>query len=350
MKQQTEAGRPANFITVLSVLSAFAVIALHANGVFWRFDAEAAWWRSANVIESVFYFAVPVFFMITGANLIDYRDRYDTRAYAKKRAKKTLLPFLAWTALGTVYRVLLREIPVSALSPRFLLDGFLNSTLVGVYWFFFPLFCVYLCIPLFAAVEKEKRRAVFSGLAVACFILNCLIPFLIRATGAGIVFPLSVSVGSGYLLYALTGYLLKNEDPPLWGRICIYVLALGGLAAQIIGTQTLSLRAGEIVDLYKGYNNVPCVLAATGVFLAVKRLSPRLLRVPAIGRAFAALGKYTFAAYLMHWYVLDLFSKLPFVNVYSLLYRLTAPFAAFALCALAAWLLRKIPVARELVP
>ena len=124
MKQKTEAGRPANFITVLSVLSAFAVIALHANGVFWRFNAEAAWWRSANVIESAFYFAVPVFFMISGATLIDYRDRYDTRAYAKKRAQKTLLPFLAWTALGTVYRVLMREIPVSEISPRFLLYSF----------------------------------------------------------------------------------------------------------------------------------------------------------------------------------------------------------------------------------
>lgn len=77
-----------NVITFLQVVSAFSVIALHTNSCFWNFDANAGYWFSANIIESVFYFAVPVFFMISGITLIDYQEKYSTKVFFLKRAKK----------------------------------------------------------------------------------------------------------------------------------------------------------------------------------------------------------------------------------------------------------------------
>lgn len=47
-----------------------------------------------NVIESVMYFAVPCFFMISGANLMDYRKRYGTKTFLIKRTKKTIIPYI----------------------------------------------------------------------------------------------------------------------------------------------------------------------------------------------------------------------------------------------------------------
>ena len=73
-----------NYITALNVFAALAVVFLHTNKCFWRFSAER-YWATANIIESFFYFAVPVFFMISGATLIDYRERYDTKTFFKKR-------------------------------------------------------------------------------------------------------------------------------------------------------------------------------------------------------------------------------------------------------------------------
>lgn len=93
-----------NYITLLKVLSAISVVYLHANGCFWTFSSEKRYWATANVIESFFYFAVPVFFMITGATLIDYRDRYDTKTFFKKRFQKTAIPFLLWSVFGLGFR------------------------------------------------------------------------------------------------------------------------------------------------------------------------------------------------------------------------------------------------------
>lgn len=66
------------YLQVLSVLSCFAVIFLHVNHCFWDFGYED-YWILANFIESIMYFAVPVFFMITGATLLNYRKRYSTK-------------------------------------------------------------------------------------------------------------------------------------------------------------------------------------------------------------------------------------------------------------------------------
>ncbi len=41
-------------------------------------------WVSANLLETIFYFALPVFFMISGATLLDYRSKYSTKTKGVK--------------------------------------------------------------------------------------------------------------------------------------------------------------------------------------------------------------------------------------------------------------------------
>lgn len=56
-------------------------------------------------IEALFYFAVPVFFMLTGATLINYRKRYGTGTFFKKRLLKTLVPFIIWSIIGICWSI-----------------------------------------------------------------------------------------------------------------------------------------------------------------------------------------------------------------------------------------------------
>ena len=64
-----------DYIDYLSVISAFAVVMLHLNSCFWDFSYER-YWITANFIECVMYFVVPVFLMISGATLMDYSKKY----------------------------------------------------------------------------------------------------------------------------------------------------------------------------------------------------------------------------------------------------------------------------------
>ena len=90
------------YIDILNILSCFAVVVLHCSGGVFYYQKTRLWFIYM-FLQTVAHFAVPVFFMITGANLLDYRKKYDTKTFFKKRAARTLAPFLFLVAalLGT---------------------------------------------------------------------------------------------------------------------------------------------------------------------------------------------------------------------------------------------------------
>lgn len=339
-----------HYISLASVISSIAVVMLHANGCFWTFSTER-YWITANIIESAMIFAVPIFFMITGATLLDYRDRYTTKKYAAKRIEKTVIPFLAWSLIGVLYLNHIGVMPI-----EFSLAGvwniflnIINVNVLSIYWFFKALFITYICIPLFAAIPKELKVKIFSGFVGIAFVLNSLIPFLCNIFNIGYYNYLTVPVATEYLMYVLLGYILHNVDFTKTARILIYVLSVVGLLMQIIGTYTLSVNAGSIIQTFKGYYNVPCILYSVGVFVFFKQLGAKIKNEKIIS-ILERFSSYTFAIYLLHWFVMNMITRHLNVNTFSMVYRLGAPVAIVSICIILTWLIRKIPVIKKLIP
>lgn len=92
------------YISLASVLSASAVVFLHANECVGQFS-YARYWFTANFIHSVFIFAVPLFFMISGAMLLEFDKKYDIKTYFSKRIHKTLIPYIFWSIIGILFQV-----------------------------------------------------------------------------------------------------------------------------------------------------------------------------------------------------------------------------------------------------
>ena len=349
-----------NYIDFLNVISAVSVVILHTNGAFWTYKADRTWFVS-NIIECVFYFAVPVFFMITGATLIDYSKRYSTPVYFKKRFVKTFIPFVAWS-LFPVFTDLIKKIVFhrsgvfTEYTAEYFINGIFNTKFVPLYWFFIPLFCVYMCIPLFSAVDCGRKKSVFIYLAIVCFAVNILVPFVVNLLklqfNISVSWPFSVSVGSGYLLYPVIGYLLHNYELKPKHRICIYIAAAAGLALHIFGTYGLSVSDGSINRFFKGYNNLPCLLYSVGIYVAAKQISRKITSLNVI-RFFEFLRRYTFALYLIHVIVIKytgrLFIRLGAANT-SMVYVFIQPVFIIAICIFITFVLRKIPALKYIVP
>ncbi len=337
------------YLSLLNVLSAFAVVVLHTNNCFWTFSTER-YWFTANIIESVMYFAVPVFFMITGATLISYRERYSTKEYFRRRFWKAVFPFVIWSILGIFIHTLRAGAPLSNITLRSILNELVNAP--TIYWFFIPLFCIYLSIPLFAQIPPEKRKVLFGYLAVICFIINSLIPFLFELIPWNIELSLYWDIGMGceYLLYVLIGYLLHNYPLKKAGRYSIYALALAGLLIHMCGTYNASMEAGYLIQQYKGYCNVPAVLYSTGIFLFFRQAGPGLMKWWPLNRFIHFIKPYTFGIYLLHWHLIMCIVNALQINIYSIVYRLGFPFVLIGLCLMLLFLLRKIPGVRRIVP
>jgi len=310
-------------LTFIQVICSYAVISLHTNGKFWTFSATERYWMTANIIECIFYFAVPIFFMITGITLIDYQDKYSLKEYFKKRILKTVFPYIAWSFIGIAYLYISGQIELITL--RYIINGLLTGNIISVYWFFPVLFCVYLSLPFFAAIDKSKRKWVFEYLFVVAFFVNILIPFIINIIGINIHWPYSLEVVSGYLIWIVTGVLLYKY--PLKKNIKYIIICFGilGLFMHIIGTYRLSMAAGSIVQTYKGYNNLPCFFYVLGIFIILTEMAKKIMKIKILRKVINFLGNYTFSFYLMHWYIMDILKNMLNVDTRAIVWRLGAP-------------------------
>ena len=234
-------------LDVMNIVACIAVIAMHMNGAVWSFSYER-YWLTSLIIECVCFWAVPVFFMISGATLLDYRTRYTTREYFQKRLGRTGVPFLFWSVVSIFWAVFVThglEPDVLKSAPLFL-DAVLNTRGLSIYWFFPPLFALYLAIPFLSLIPQENRETACRYGIAASFVTTACLPLLCSLAGIAYNSALNMPVnGGGMVIFLLIGYYVTHY--PISKQIrcrVIYPLGVFGLLLRYFGTLIRSYLQG----------------------------------------------------------------------------------------------------------
>lgn len=331
------------------MISCLAVVLLHANGVFWEFSYDR-YWVTANIIEHVFIFAVPCFFMISGATLMDYRNRYSTAEFFKKRVLKTVIPYLFWSLFALLFFIALTPLSFGDYNVWTFLTTVLNHKSLFILWFLPAIFVIYLCIPVISLIPRQSREKVFLYIILTYFILNSLLPTLAKTVFKGsLEIQLTMPLGSEYLVYAIMGYFIDQYTVKPKYRLAVYVLGFAGLMTQILGTYMLSYSAGKIIDDFKGCSNFPCVLYSAAVFMLFRYFDFESLPL-FIRKLTDFFSGAAFGVYLIHWISFELVKIYAVKYTYSIIYRIFGGIFVFLLSTVIVKLLQKIPVIKRLLP
>jgi len=336
------------YISALNVVAALGVVVLHTNGIISSSPRPTGrLWVSTNLIESLFYWPVPIFFMNTGATLLDYRKRYDTLSFMKKRISKTFVPFIAWSLLGCAYNVLIwgNQMDWNLLH---IIQNIFKSQYVGVYWFFMPLFAIYLAIPLFSAVENKV--CVFKYMIMVGVIFICTLPLVCNLLGIAYNGYLLVPVTNGYLFYVMAGYYISRVEISGRRRAVIYICGLIGWLLQFGGTLMASSNETVLVKTFKEYYNLPSYLQAIAVCVLFKYAFKRIRVSEKMAKVVFSLSGLTFGTYLIHMFVLNFMIREFPIDERSILWRIVGAVVIFAVSALIAYVLKKIPIIKNFVP
>ncbi len=335
------------YISVLKIICCLSVIILHMNGVFWL-RPHGKLWVSANFLETFFYFAVPVFFMISGATLLDYRERYSTKEFLKKRFSKTITPFIFWSVAAGLFNAWMNGQSFDY-NIAHVIDNIVNTRYFSIYWFFTSLFAVYLSMPLLSAVSDKLRVYGFTA-AVGVICLG-IIPLCFSLLGLG-DWPITPPVVGGYIIYVLLGYIFSKLDLSQKQRNIVYKLGIAGWLLHFAGTLYLSLEKNEINETFKGYLNIPAILQAIAVFVFFKNLNYEKLcgKHPVIEKGINTLASYTFGIYLLHMFPVTYLPNRYPIDTSSLGWRLGAVLPIFAVCAIVTGIVKKIPIIKKLLP
>lgn len=333
------------YIDVLNVISCFAVVFLHANGIFWSHPSGRLWITS-NFIETIFYYAVPIFFMISGTTLIDFRSRYNISKYIKKRFIRTFIPFISWSLIFYFYYL---YIGILQKYDGNIVLRIINCKIIDIYWFFIPLFAIYCAIP-FLSLFNDKLK-VFKWMILFSFFTYSLLPFIENLFHISINHNIQFPLSGGFILYVILGYVLANIDLNKNIRGILYVLGLSGLFLHFYMTIVLSANSKYINTLFKGYMNFPCVFYSCSIFIFCKYTDfTELVNKKYIFYIFNLVKKNSLGVYLIHGiFVYTICQKFLHINTCSILYRTIGAILIVFACCIISYFIKKIPIVRIIV-
>ncbi len=346
---QTPARKRVLYFDALNIAACFAVLVMHFNGLVHSYAPTVAW-AQALVGECISYWAVPVFFMLSGATLMEYRRRYDTATFLKKRVARTVVPFVAWSLIILVWKVVTGQLE-PPVGPRSLISMIINTQIIDIYWFFIPLFAIYLCMPVLSCLADGKHDRVL-WYAVACaFITSSVLPCLCTLVGitynASFMFPLL----SGYLMFPVLGYLLAKTELTRGMRCGLYAAGIAGFLLRFVSTLVLSSPEAGMYQVFWGPTNFPTVMLAVAVFVLFKQIPwERLFSTSGCVRALATASGASFGIYLTHMVFFYYAGALTGLDGSRLLWRTVMPFVAYAVCLVGTLVMKRIPGVRAIVP
>lgn len=336
--------RAINSYDYLRVVTAFFVVLLHASASYVVLYNELSTleWMAGNVYNSLSRWTVPVFFMLSGAFLLDPK-RVETLAYFyKKRVLKIVVPLLAWSMIYYVYKGLTLEMPMSL---KDFVSRFIANDIYYHLWFLYVLLGIYLLVPLLRHFMKDVPPSYLLYFAVIWFIA---VPFMKTANefyGSTIYFDIPIA---GYLGYFILGYYLRVvvvKKSVLWG---FFVVGTLSLAVTIYGTFTFT-KANDSVfyDFFYSNYSPTTALIAIAMFLLVKQLKNTMG-----AKLVQLIGGTTFGIYLVHALLLNYFvtNWLDFSELSNWLSIPLTAFIIFVVSFIVSYIIGNIPILNKIMP
>ena len=299
-------------------------------------------------IQVIAHWAVPIFFMLTGANLMNYREKYSTRIYFKRRLLRIFVPFLAWSTIYLIWKYKLGWVEFS--NWKQLLSLYLNNGIEGIFWFFYPLLAIYLSMPILAIFSDDKYKRTLHYLTILGIVAYSFMPLLPGLFGVSYTGELNPPVIGGYMIYVLLGWIFKNENFSKRIRCLIYGAGIVGAICMFAGTIVLSLKSGVLNDVFWGYMTFPTLFMACAVFLLVKNCRWRIFENKKIQLVAQKLSASSFGIYLIHIMIINLLLMNGYVNGDSRWWMIFGPAGVYIISVTIVLLCKKIPGIRYLFP
>ena len=327
------------YLDYLRIFAAVSVVWMHTASSGLQLEPTLGW-QAMNLVTSLAFTAVPLFFMISGYLLLS-DPRTAEVSTLKTRLPRLLVPLACWSLVAALWNCwyqrswnlasLLRELAGALYEPIFM-----------PYWFLYTLLAIYLISPLLRAAlaGTGKQGAKLVVLLAALVSLRAMLrPFLPDAWQGYLNLNLLVKLSAwgGYLLLFLLGWVLGNLDRRIDNRLLLGV-ALVCYAVIVVGTWRATVARGSYFGLFQDQSAGFEVVLAACLFLLAKQNLDR----PCRWLERSGTVPLLFAVYLIHAPALRVITAL----IYSpqrFLAVSAATVLIFALCLLLAKTFASLP-------
>lgn len=336
------------YLDILNIIAMIAVVAMHSNWIVHE-NPNIGAWNTSLIVECICYFAVPVFVMNTGATLMDYRKKYDTKTFFKKRIKKVLIPFIFWVGVMFIWRIfILKTLQLHGIVD--FCNAFFSNQEESTYYFMFIIIGLYLIMPLLSHLVKDEYRTTLWYVFFLYIIVDGFIPNILRFFEINWNRDITSNLGS-LVIFVILGYLLSTEDLKKRDKILIHIGAVIGLIYRYSITFYLSKKTGLVNNLTWGYTSWNSILLAMSIFIIVKDIFGCKIKVSdKVAKVLSSISGCSFGIYLIHKIILHYELELLTINIYSWYWRIFGALLTYTITLSIVYIMKKIPVLKNVVP
>lgn len=339
------------YLEYLRVISMAAVVLIHVF-VTARTDFPM---HSENeeiltgIIRQIFHFAVPIFFMITGALFLQSKKKIDIKTLYKKYILKYALIIIIF---GWVY-ALIEEIFKGNISFMAILNSFINMLSGKTWdhlWYLYELLGIMLVLPILKLMVdfSDEKNNILDYFLILLIIFSFAIPNI-----QGFInfdFGVNIPIRSEYLAYIILGYLIdKKEKRKKENIICIATILISFVIIIISNIIKVKFNI-PIMDTIGNYNSLIIMIMSISIFALIKNITKN--KTLKLDKIILTISKYSFGVYIIHMFWINIIYKFLKFNIYGNLLILKV-FGTWVivviLSILSTMILKHIPLIKKIV-
>ena len=348
-------------IELMRILAAFFVIYTHTGTTAFRlftlYDVHTlSYWGC--LFGAVFCkFSVPLFFMISGALLLDRKE--EPVKIWMRRVIHIFCILLIWS-----FFYYLNEVAIG--KETFVIKHFLSRVYAKdwnfSYWFLYAYLAFLLSLPLLRRFAQSLTNREYRYLFLLYAVFTMVIPsvqYLLFHGKHGLNGNISVGwLAANIVIFPLAGYVLRHRMKGFWSgkkTLCLWLLNI----ATILISVYLSHLRGQITGekTTEAFYNTFVLINAASVFVTCQYWQETSSFLQKLAKPVVSIGGCTFGIYLWHIFIMrrpevaalarELFRET--FSVPPILYGFLYCALVFVIGYGVTWLCRKIPLLRRLV-
>jgi len=284
-------------LEALRAMACVMVICIHVSNYYCRGYGLGEVSNTSYIISvvwnSISRIAVPIFFMISGALLLE--ERIQLRK-SFKRVGRTMLTLLLWSGIYYVWNMIYRD-------RLYDVEMLLEEPVKKHLWFLYAIIGIYLILPFLQCMVcymSDEMAACFVAMWYGLLTIEYIVSFM----KVDIAYSVPLIGNSCYVGYFILGYILKTRlgNIPVSIRTFFLGATLALLAIIILTCICTSLERTHVDKLFEN-RNVLVAISASLVFCGMQKRQGYSDRVKRILRF---VSKHSFMIYLCHVIFIDI--------------------------------------------
>ena len=322
----------------LRIIAIFMVVIIHGNVAF--ISDSASLRITVMEIDALCLISVPCFLMISGALLLEAERELPWKSL-KRRLIKQGLPFVAWSLIYVVVRIVLKKIPANIQA----FTSILYEPAYYQFWFMYTLLAIYLLLPVLAPLVHHISREVYQYALGIWMLFSVLQPTISRFFPAlRLSGHVDLIVCEGYLGYFLLGYYLKKFGAEITTKSAAWLFAFGcGFTGIFVWGEYVFSGMDFQGYFYRSYLTPGVVMASMGAFAFFQN------RIYIHDFVIARLSNISIGIFYIHMLVMTAFEYAGFSGSDNLFVCELKCVAVYGVSAVIAFSISKVPGLRKIL-